>query len=222
MPSIVTWNMQGASHSTENKWNEGARNLLTQLSADWICLQECGAVPTSAQLLTNALSGIPGLELYQWGTTRSHVYIVFMQTDPRGNRCNLAVVSRTQPSAGYVVFPVAGPTWRPAIGVTVGGVAFSLHAISPGGPDVAGLLAAIQAAVGGVSPWVAAGDYNCEPDAVPGGAWNVCSPNVATYSTQHPAARIDYMMVRDDIMPVQGTVQGLIMSDHFPVFFNLG
>lgn len=222
MLSIITWNIQGSSHSFENKWNEGVRNLMTKFEADVACLQECGAVPASAQLLNNAFSGIAGLELYRWGTDRAHLFILFMQTDIRGNRCNLAIVSRTQPAAGLVLYPANQPTWRPAVGAAIGGDAlFTLHAISPRGPDVGGLLTSIQAAIGNAHQWVAAGDYNRDPATLPVGYWNVCPPNGPTYSTLNRVSTLDYLSVRGDIAAVQGTVLDLVMSDHFPVLFRL-
>lgn len=89
---VGTWNMQGSSHSQENKWNEGVMNMMVQLNVDVFCLQECGSVPASANLIQNNFGGIAGLALYSWGgtTTRPFGYILFYPADLNGNRCNLA------------------------------------------------------------------------------------------------------------------------------------
>ncbi len=64
---LGTWNIQGANHVTENKWNAGVRNLMTQRHLTVFCLQECGTMPLSAQ----ALAPVNGISLYRWGETQS-------------------------------------------------------------------------------------------------------------------------------------------------------
>ncbi|QEC64810.1 endonuclease/exonuclease/phosphatase family protein [Mucilaginibacter ginsenosidivorans] len=165
---LVTWNMQGASHSTENKWNAGIMNFFGN-GADICCLQECGAVPASARLINPNFAGVANLHYYTWGTNRTNKHILFYQSDPNGNRCNLAVVSTSPPMGGDVVWPVIAPVWRPALGFQIDAnhFIFCQHAISPNGPDAAGLLAAINNAVGAPGNyWVAGGDYNREPPAL--------------------------------------------------------
>lgn len=214
---IVTWNLQGSSHSTENKWNEGLRPLIEQTGADAICVQECGAVPETAapQGRNNA-----GLELYTWGGTKTRpgVWILFYPWDVNGNRCNLAVISRIPPQNPLVLYP-AGLAHRPVIGAQYNNVfVFSIHGISPGGPDVQGLLNAVVAQ--GLASWVVAGDFNREPGTIPPGAWIVCPPAGWTHPATAPASALDYAVVSANYgRQVQGQVLGLQMSDHLPVGF---
>ncbi|MFZ5817640.1 MAG: endonuclease/exonuclease/phosphatase family protein [Bacillota bacterium] len=211
---LGTWNMQGSSASTENKWNSGVLAMFTQLHLEVCCLQECGGVPDSAQLVQN----YHGIELYTWGTERSRKYILFYPWDQGGNRCNLAIVSRSQILQPALLYPTAGPVWRPALGANLNGLwLFSIHAISPNGPDAPGLLNAI-ALYAGTAGWVAAGDYNREPHtlAVP---WTVNPPNGVTRPASGVA--IDYA-VGTNPRPVTGqVVSGLLLSDHYPVLYSL-
>jgi cytolethal distending toxin subunit B len=218
---LATWNMQGASHSTENKWNAGVMNFFGN-GADICCLQECGAVPASARLINPNYNGVAHLQYYTWGTDRTNKHILFYPADPNGNRCNLAVVSTTAPTGGGVVWPAAGPVWRPALGFQTDAThfIFSLHAISPNGADAVNLLAAINNTVGGPGHyWVCAGDYNRTPPNLLT-PFTICPPNTNTYSVIAPTTKIDYC-VKNFGMAVTGAVQGLILSDHYPVFYTI-
>ncbi|MBO0323649.1 hypothetical protein J0X14_15165 [Muricauda sp. CAU 1633] len=219
---IVNWNMQGASHSIENKWNTGVQNLLAG-QADVCCLQECGAIPPSAQLVYGNVNGFAGLNLYTWGTTRKHKYILFYQSDPNGNRCNLAIVSNipiiNPKICGTLLYPAAPPVRRPVIGLFVNGLAvFSIHAISPGGPDAPGLLNSVANNMG-ANPWSVSGDYNRDPASM-AGAGIVCPPNAPTYSSTNPHKKIDYLTKQDGPI-VEGQVLNLLLSDHLPVVFMI-
>jgi cytolethal distending toxin subunit B len=218
---LITWNMQGASHSTENKWNTGIMNFFGN-GADMCCLQECGAVPASARLVNLNYNGVANLRYYTWGTDRTDKHILFYQSDPNGNRCNLAIVSRNPPTGGGIVMPAVAPTWRPALGFQIDAThyVFSLHAISPNGADAANLLNAINAAVGAHGNfWIAAGDYNRVPSTLVT-PFTVCQPNNNTSSVQNPTVKIDYC-AKNFVPVVIGVVQGLILSDHYPVFFDI-
>ncbi len=214
---LATWNMQGASHSTENKWNSGVQNLFSSLKLDICCLQECGAVPASAKLVANNYNNVQGLQYYTWGTDRTNKHILFYLADPNGNRCNLAVVSITAPVGGGIVYPAQQPIWRPALGFKVSNTSFvfSFHAISPNGPDAANMLTAINNAVG--NAWVTAGDYNREPSTLVT-AFNICPPDKNTYSVTKPTKKLDYC-TKNFGNAVTGQVINLILSDHFPVGF---
>lgn len=212
---VVTWNMQGANYATENKWNVLVPQLLGL--ADVVCLQEAGAVPATAVYL-----GKLGLaDLYAWGgtSTRPRWWITFYPWDQNGNRCNLAVVTWVQPAAANVVWPAVAPTWRPALGVVLAaGQVYSLHAISPGGPDVVGLLNAVNTAAAGAA-WVAAGDFNREPGSFV--AFSPNPPNVPTHNATAAAATHSYDYC---VTPVAGSAGNTLfaqMSDHFPVRFDL-
>src|SRR5262249_14940349 len=154
---------------------------------DFICLQECGGAPPSGSLLFSVPAGAATpVSVYQWGGTASRplAWIAFYPWDAAGNRVNLAVLTRTQPAPADVVlaWPVAGPVWRPILGLrTAAVVVFCCHAISPGGADAPGLLAAAQVAAAGV-PWVVAGDFNREPNGFAPAGNVVCPPNGPTFS----------------------------------------
>jgi cytolethal distending toxin subunit B len=222
--NLVTWNMQGASYTTENKWNTGIMNLLNN-GADICCLQECGGVPDSATLINNNFGGIDDLCYYTWGTLRTNKHILFYPADPNGNRCNLAIVSNTNivPADALLIYPTVGPIWRPALGfqLNANNFVFSMHCISPNGPDANGLLNSINAAVGAPGNfWIAAGDFNREPGSLLGLPYNISPPNYNTYSVFDPNKKIDYS-VNNQIAGLQGTVLELVMSDHYPVIFNI-
>jgi len=221
MPTL-TWNMQGASASWENKWNVGVLNLMTQLGAEAACLQECGAVPGSAVLQAHNYNGVANLDLYTWGTARTQKYILFYPWDLYGNRCNLAIVSVAPPLNPLLVYPAAAPIWRPVLGAQLGGVGpwcCTLHAISPNGPDAGGLLNALNG-LALPTGWDAYGDFNREPDGTfPAGYWVVCPPNYPTYPATAPRSRYDYSVRSWPRAPVLGAVQGLYLSDHLAVAY---
>jgi len=234
--NIVTWNMQGSNASTENKWNLCVKPMfLTESSggveADLCCLQECGAVPESAELVNPQPAGLgAGISLYIWGTARAHLYILFYPADPNGNRCNLAIVSKNEPTEAEIVFPAAGFPWRPAL-VGLWGTTYvaTLHANSQtGGADAVGLVTAVSVlaaaaalAAGAPRPWYALGDFNREPNTVVLGVIGVvCPPNHYTYSTSQPTSKYDYAAITGAVA-VTGAVLGVVYSDHFPVLFKL-
>lgn len=219
---IANWNMQGASHSTENKWNTGVSNLLR--TADVICLQECGAVPASAQLIFANVNGIAGLDMYTWGTARTLKYILFYPSDPNGNRCNLAVVSNiailNPANDGYLLFPAAAPIWRPVIGLDINGIGvFTIHAISPGGNDAPGLLNSVAGFMG-ANPWTVSGDYNRDPNSL-AGTGIVCPPDQNTYSVYNPQSRLDFLIKSGGGAIIGQVINNLILSDHYPVIYNV-
>jgi len=212
--------MQGASHSYENKWHEGVMNLLNR--ADVCCLQECGRLPNSAKLAHHQYCEIPDLEYWTWGTSRATKYILFYPWDAYGNRCNLAIVSKTPPLSGTLVTPGMAPAWRPALGFQINAntYIFSIHAISGGGADVNGLLGAINGAMGGmINAWIACGDYNRAPNSFITPHF-VCPPNVSTFSVLNPGAKYDYC-VRNTVGAVTGIAQSLFLSDHYAVEFTI-
>lgn len=222
MTTVVTWNMQGANWTSDMKWRTGVSNLFAN-GADVACLQECGPVPASAALLWQSPVD-PLMALYTWGTLRSRKYILFYHWDLLGNRCNLAIVTRQAIGPANVlptVLPAVGPAWRPAIGITLGLRSYySVHGISGGGPDVPGLLAAINLAAPGIA--IVGGDFNRPPGGAMGGM-GVCPPSANTHSTRHvhPANRYDYMYTNwPALAGTVGTVIGLLASDHFPVEYD--
>lgn len=229
--NVITWNMQGSNATTENKWNTGVMNIMNSIKpTPIVCLQECGGVPASADpidvinfpLTTGETDRV---YVYRWGGTRSRpgYYILFHDWDVNGNRVNSAIVTNVLPTSLNditLLSPSTGPVWRPALGVNFQGTwVFSFHAISPGGPDAAGMLAQVAQFCGtSNSPWLVAGDWNRQPSALTLPANSViCPPNGNTYSILFPNAQYDYC-VCSGANSVTGTVLNtLIMSDHFPV-----
>jgi cytolethal distending toxin subunit B len=222
---LGTWNMQGANHSTENKWNTGVRALFNSIPSGGggitiCCLQECGSVPASAQRVQLNCNVPQEVEVYLWGTARSGIFIVYYPWDLNGNRCNLAIVTRDEPQGIVLLWPTALPMWRPVLGIALGGVCyFTIHAISPGGSDVPGLLNSVQFNVN--NPWIVAGDFNRVPTPIAGINGVLCRPNRPTYPTTHPLNQFDYAVRSNGTPAVQGEVLDLIMSDHLPVKFRI-
>lgn len=127
---ITTWNMQGGNASTEVKWQTGVLNMMgsaERWKPDVLCLQECGAWPSSATRVNSVqVAGqggrVPRIDLYAFGGSRSRPghYITYYEWDIAGGRVNMAIVSRgAQPTAADVklVWVAGGPSWRPVLGV---------------------------------------------------------------------------------------------------------
>ncbi|MCR9142449.1 MAG: endonuclease/exonuclease/phosphatase family protein [bacterium] len=224
MAVMITWNMQGGNATTENKWHSSVFAMLNQ-GGDVLCLQECGPVPPSAQLLQAGLCGNSNFSFYY---SHRYRYISFYHWDLNGNRVNLAIVSKVEPTEWRCLVPVGGPIWRPVIGARIQGHwYFSLHCISPGGADGPGLIGAIIDDLGD-APWIAGGDYNREP-VPPITAPNAIAPPLLcptkdylpTYKMLNPTRLFDYAYCNYAVY--EGTVLDLlIMSDHRAVSFGLG
>ncbi|MBN1210380.1 MAG: endonuclease/exonuclease/phosphatase family protein [Myxococcaceae bacterium] len=236
--NLITWNMQGSFSQDDSKWTSGVRGLF-RMGADVICLQECGAVPGSAQLQAN-LGG--GLHRYTWGRAQGRsdelLHIVFYTPNHRPTeRCNMAIVSRAQPGNPQLLSSLTHISWRSVVGASFGNTTvFSIHAISPGGADTRGLLQAVVQAANNnnnnnnaAPSWVVAGDFNRPPDGTfPGfrpndadaNRWALCPPNSFTHvGGQGQRTEKDYA-VRSAAPGVGGSVvTDVIMSDHIPVLF---
>lgn len=228
MTRVITWNMEGATHSSNSKWVDGVQQLLTKAEADILCLQEAGAAPPSSAAYAppppaptwaggiapavawSFLTWQPGVPLY---------YVLWVQTDPAGNRVNLAVVTKDLPDEFRYVANAGG---RPAIGVRFGTEeTFTLHAQSGGGADAPTLVTNVNAATAAGNSWDAAGDYNRQPDewgagGVPAG--NLCPPDKATRWKSDK--ELDYM-VRSGAVIEGFVIDTLVLSDHFPVIFDV-
>lgn len=224
MPYLVTWNMQGSNASTDCKWQTGVANLMTRCDVSILCLQECGAPPPSATPQGN-LANNARYNLYHWGGTSSRPgsgrkYISYYHADVNGNRCNLAIVSKSEPTDWHCSFPRDGPNRRPVIGAQINGNwYFCLHAISPGGADVYGLLSSAAFGTAG-APWFTAGDFNREPEP-PLGIGTVCLPNANTHPTNDPRNRYDYMYSSG--AEIRGEIVGGLehLSDHLAVKYRI-
>ncbi|MCH9651924.1 MAG: hypothetical protein K0U98_27090 [Deltaproteobacteria bacterium] len=152
-----------------------------------------------------------------WKPGKTTYNIFWAQTDPAGNRVNLAIVSEAVPAGLWYVAPGL-PAGRPAIGVAEAGTnIFSIHALSGGGGDAPGLVTNIAAAIG-AGPWDAAGDYNREPPSWVPPAGNLCPPDKPT--RWKSKKKLDYM-VRSGAAFTCIVIDSLVLSDHFPVVFDI-
>ncbi|WP_161784493.1 FG-GAP-like repeat-containing protein [Actinokineospora spheciospongiae] len=227
LPNVGTWNLQGAGHSTENKWQTGVGSLMREYRL--LALQEAGSPPESAveQQVVTTPDGT-GREWrvheFRWlGTeSRPNSYVYWLETDPNGHRVNLAIITRERVDAIDVV---AGP-YRPALGVRQRGAwYFSAHGASGSGGDVPTLLNNINQRVGAHRQadhadyrWYALGDFN--RDLRNGGIPFVVNPTAGpTHPATAPTSHYDYM-VRDNGVELQGTVLAVQLSDHLAVRYT--
>lgn len=173
---IVSWNMQGSNASTESKWRGNIIPLILG-GAEIILLQEAGQVPATAMTPTGRQFNTPiTVTEHIWNIqTRSrprNLFIYFINTDPGGNRVNMAIVSRVRADDAFVLTHTAG-TVRPAMGIRIGMDAFfTIHAGSPGGNDAPRLINAVSDFfTNNADPdlrnvrWFVGGDFNRSPDS---------------------------------------------------------
>lgn len=230
--NIITWNMQGSSATTENKWNTGVKPLLGSMEpTPVLCLQECGGVPESAMLIQTLTFAVDvgvtdTVTVYAWGGTSSRpAYFIFFHCwDTEGNRVNTAVVTNSLPldlsTSVALILPKGSKVWRPALGVCCDDTwVFSFHAISPGGPDGADLLTAVS---DNYATWIVGADWNRQPDtlAVPGGSV-LCPPANNTYSVKDAIVKYDYCVRSGDFGGTGTVITAVVLSDHYPVSFAI-
>jgi hypothetical protein len=254
---VGSWNMQGSSAATENKWQSGVANLMQQQRYDVLALQEAGGVPdsvvnnpqTPANFRNDNWNNVPNnggqfinngvdVTLYNWlGTsTRPGYYIYYAQTDPNGNRVNLAIVTRR--AADEVISFRPGCARRPVLGVRLGRVwYFTVHGRSGvrdnnrnvnDGPDIANGINAVVDYLGlnvpGDYNWIALGDWNHTPQgliaAEPLGVGLRIEGGQATYPAVFPQRAYDYMVTDINFPRIRQRVLDLRLSDHAVSGFN--
>lgn len=218
--SFVTWNMQGGTDSIESKWTKYVQQLVNKFNV--VCLQEAGALPKTAvsaappPWATAAPPAGFNLEYANWNIGTSsrpkNVYILWGNSDPNGNRVNLAICSLAAPAALLYAAPGL-PNGRPSLGMQFGADnVYTLHAFSGGGGDAAGLVTNIN---GGPAAWFALGDYNRAPTwAVPAGV--VCPPDKPTHQS---GGKLDYMVKSAGPIQTGQVQQEGSWSDHFFVAY---
>ncbi|MCU1720613.1 endonuclease/exonuclease/phosphatase family protein [Pseudomonas sp. 5P_5.1_Bac1] len=237
--AIATWNMQGASASTESKWR--TRVLQLARANDIVVLQEAGSAPASAtlsaQLQVNDQFGVAHqIDHYLWnlGTVaRPEVYHVFF-LDVQRLRVNLAIVVRGTSDLDIhdmVVVSdgvtVTAPVYRPALGIRVRRwsalhhehvTVFNFHAISGGGANSSRVLREVSWHT--ETPFVMLGDFNRDPR--PGtsrphaGNW-ISPPDIArlelangpTHPADQPQAMLDYAVSNGTATPTAPGIVGL-------------
>lgn len=247
--NVITWNMQGGTASGESKWNTNIKPLFSLYKYDVACLQESGSGPPGDPRRPSWLTDfappnnvIRTYNLWNSGTESRplNIYIIWIQTDPNGNRNNIAIASLVEPlHLIYIPNPLGG---RAAVGMYFGhgtgkrGI-FSLHALSGNGNDGPALLAHIDNANQYLAmreqikcSWFAAGDYNCDLTewGVPGsGSPKIMPPNtvycphdkVATHPTSNQ--NLDYAFKSPGPSVIGKVQQGLNWSDHYPVSYQI-
>ncbi len=220
---LVTWNMQGSKADTENLWHEDVAGLfsgarLSGGAADVVCLQEAGPCPPSGYDLDKAWNSKPGLKWCGWyvGTQkRAQYHCLWLQTDTGGNRVNMAICSKDEPSQFlFVDSPKGG---RPAVGLLFGGLAvFSVHAWSGGGADAPALMDQIKTVS---KTWIAAGDFNRDPSS-----WDKTGYagllNCSGEATQKSGGELDYMICSGGKV-AKASLLDLNASDHKALLFTL-
>lgn len=245
---VSTWNLQGSSASTENKWNVNVRQLISGPGAmDILMIQEAGSIPSSA-VLTPREFNTPGIPMneYIWniGTNSrpQQLYIYFSRVDALANRVNLAIVSNRR-ADDVIVLPPPTVVSRPIIGIRIeNDVFFSVHALANRGIDSAAIVTSVHHyflnqsnPILQAANWMIAGDFNRSP----GTLFSSLEPAVRNHisviappdPTQASGNVLDYAIIGNSIslvLPVLrasllfGLMRGQFASDHFPVGFISG
>lgn len=254
---IVGLNMQGANAGTgQSKRTSTIQQFFKDknINADIVCAQEAGPQPPPGGAFTPILPanyppwiGLPppGVIFFANWALSGFPYIVvrvlWIQTDPNGNRCNLCIFIKDDHTINGLIWipPAAGfGGSRGAIGIDLtpsgGGTTrriYTLHGLSGMGAanDAFALAAAIAAAPAGAGggappPWDIVGDFNRPPTPAgwptpPGIPGVLCPPNGPTLPSHN--SLLDYAL-RSAAPPVTGIVQKAgSVSDHQYVIYNL-
>lgn len=240
---VATWNLQGASATTESKWNINVRQLISGENAvDILAVQEAGSPPSTAVDTGRVIPspGIPVRELIWNLSTNSRpqqVYIYFSAVDAFGGRVNLALVSNRQADEVFVLRPVR-QGGRPLLGIRIGNDAFfTAHAIATRNNDAPALVEEVYSffrdsrdPVHQAINWMILGDFNREPDDLEvnltvsvRNASEIIFPAAPTQTSQRT---LDYAVAGNAVafrpFPLQaGIVYGArrtqMSSDHYPV-----
>jgi cytolethal distending toxin subunit B len=225
----ATYNMQGAQGGDVTpKWATDIPELLQ--NHDVLALQEAGPLPP---LDPNGIfhyqdsTTISGYTIYHYlrnfGTADRPIlrHVYFLQTDPNGNRVNLAMVTEAEPDALWVTTPSFTGS-RASFGVQLGNTIFNdVHGLSGSGNDIPGQLAAIHAGQGGAGwDYAVLGDFNRAPGSLNGrlpANANIYRPGVAT---QLSGGELDYMVASRYVPLFTGHAVPGISADHLPVEFG--
>jgi hypothetical protein len=255
--NVGTWNMQGSNARTEVKWQSGVANLMGGLRGglrlDVLALQEAGAAPPGAQGITpanvrtnnwpinlNVIDGIP-VNAYTWlGTQRPGYYVYWINTDPNGNRVNVAIVTR-RAADEVITFRTIGSA-RTVLGVRFGLTwYYTVHArsgipnddsLNNDGADIANAINDVTdylgTGVAGGYRFVALGDWNRDPGELIANPDTPLRANIAvdrlfapTYpANPAPQRNYDYL-VTSNTARFFATVLALYLSDHYPKVYQI-
>ncbi|MFJ7593331.1 proprotein convertase P-domain-containing protein [Streptomyces sp. NPDC097617] len=215
---MATWNMQGASSASDSKWTTTVALLAVggnnRIEHDVVALQEAGprsslpgTVVRTGNITVNGRQATYQYEVRRWrvgSTTRGRdVYITWLNTDPTGNRNNVAIVSHEDPGTPRAIAArqANNSNWgmRPALGIQLsdGSQFWSFHASSNGdnrSNDAQNMLVEIASA-SAPGMWAVLGDFNRRPDnlTVPPGSQIYSSGS----GTQQGGGELDYMVSND-------------------------
>ncbi|MFB7174901.1 proprotein convertase P-domain-containing protein [Streptomyces sp. NPDC056254] len=238
----VTWNMQGASSSSDSKWTTTVARLATgrnnNFAHDVVALQEAGprnalpgTVVRNGNITVNGRQATYEYEVRRWNlgtsTRPQYRYITWLNTDPTGNRNNVAIVTESDPGVAPIAVPARqanGTAWgmRPALGVQLadGSWFYSFHASSNGdnrSNDAENMLYQIAARGG---QWAVLGDFNRRPENLP----NLPAGSqiyTSGQGTQQGGGELDYMVSNDRAGMTGWTGRRIngAGSDHYAVEF---
>jgi hypothetical protein len=226
----VTYNMQGGQGGNVTpKWSNDIPRLLA--NHDVLALQEAGPLPP---LNPNGLfayqdsTTISGYTIYHYlrnfGTSSRPIlrHVYFLQTDPNGNRVNLAMVTEAQADELWLTTPTFGGS-RASFGVRLGNTVFNnVHGLSGSGNDIPGQLTAIDAGQEGAGwDYAVLGDFNRAPGSLTGNLpanANVYRPGAPT---QVSGGELDYMVASRYVPLFTGHAIPGISADHLPVEFGI-
>ncbi|KFD82708.1 cytolethal distending toxin subunit B [Vibrio cholerae] len=244
---VATWNLQGSSAQTENKWNINVRQLISGAGAvNILAVQEAGSPPVTAQDTGRVITaGVPVRE-FTWNlSTNSRpqtVFIYFASLDVFAGRVNMAIVSDRR-ADDVIVIPAVRDTGRPLLGVRFANDAFfTTHALASRNNDAADLVEEVfdffrtsRDPIMQAVNWMIMGDFNRSPSSLEAELPVSVRSNTRIFSpeapTQSSGGTLDYAITGNSIAFLPPNLRASVLygnrrtqasSDHFPVgvFFN--
>lgn len=189
---------------------------------DIVAVQEAGPNPRpyGMSLLNTYVRNGYTVDLFRWGSR----YVYWMNTDPTGNRVNLATVTHTMAHEIFVAPPGRAGN-RPALGLRFDDdIYYNVHAAASGANNEAPQLLAniAQQATAAGHAWTAMGDFNRDPiegmyGAAAGLHGFVYHSGVAT---QQSGGELDYMVSSRTMGNFRGMRATGRSSDHYPIYYR--
>jgi hypothetical protein len=229
----VTYNMQGASADTTPKWSSDIPGLLNH---DVIALQEAGPLPPldpggvfsyQGSVSSNGRTVYHYIRNFGTRSRPNFRHVYFMQTDPNGNRVNLAMVTQHPADQLWFLSPAFAGS-RASFGVQFGNTVFyTMHGLSGGGNDVPNMVNRIvDGSQANRLDYAILGDFNRDPSTLIGGPLRASAHIYRSgQATQQSSGELDYMIASRDMgalgLLYQGHRLGGFSSDHYPVEFGV-